>query len=644
MNKHVFSIAFALMTLCGFSAVTVEVGSVRQDWPWSGRVNVDYTITGVTQATAVEVSLFDGDVPLNATGLKVESKTPVIVADGTYSLALDLSGLTGVKVEIPTLKVRLTPVEPDPTWSVALYKVYSLTDGSAEAITPAKIVSGLYGSYHWIGEEEPSLSGGKPVPYTNLVWTGVNEDGKYKTSHIAMRYIAAKGETGRILGYGSDTYVAESDFYAAVFETTQKQWENVYGSAANCGFSGETRPVEQITYNEVRGKKGGEGEEAKYYWPNDPDPNSFLGKLRTKMGGIKFDLPTGCEWTSAFQSRAKCYGPSSCTFQEWNDGSPFSVDDDAYPHAQLGASATAVVGSCNVGMQGLYDLHGNVGEMCVDWWYTTQGEWRTQVKGDVNVCREDPTLKWDGETAGTYRLAMGGLYNTAVKNATLNSGECRKAVTVGNREKTVGFRVFMPSDLEVGEPAPIGEVVAGESEPIAVFAKPEETWFWHTAPGATFTVSWTLPAGATKATLTVAGHNYLEEYADLTATSQELTLPTADENVYTLMLAFDKGEPKTAKLGWVKSAASGATATAAYVPEGTRKWHRAAAWNVLPIPFGATALTVDGEPVETGLDGASGWYGLDFARADAKTVKLTVDDVDYENALMLPSGILLIVR
>ena len=203
---------------------------------------------------------------------------------------------------------------------------------------------------------------------------------------------------------------------------------------------------------------------------------------------------------------------------------------------------------------------------------------------------------------------MGATCSTTKGESSLNYLVTNKGLSPSLTSPTVGFRVCMPAEISAQEVVPLDDVTPGESASVFVYAKPRESFLWRTAPGATFTVSWTLPAGATKATLTVAGRNYLKEYADLTATSQELTLPTADENVYTLTLAFDKGEPKTAKLGWVKSEASGATATAAYVPEGTRKWHRAAAWNVLPIPFGATALAVDGEPVETDLDGAAGWY------------------------------------
>ena len=42
-------------------AVTVSNVQATQDWPWSTRIRVSYTLSGVTEAVGVEVALFDGD-------------------------------------------------------------------------------------------------------------------------------------------------------------------------------------------------------------------------------------------------------------------------------------------------------------------------------------------------------------------------------------------------------------------------------------------------------------------------------------------------------------------------------------------------------------------------------------------------------
>ena len=75
-------------------------------------------------------------------------------------------------------------------------------------------------------------------------------------------------------------------FYMGLFEVTQKQWELVTGENPS-SRKGETRPVDRVSYDMIRGdKKGAE-------WPasGDVDKSSFLGKLRMKSG-IAFDLPT----------------------------------------------------------------------------------------------------------------------------------------------------------------------------------------------------------------------------------------------------------------------------------------------------------------------------------------------------------------
>ena len=640
MKKHILSLSFAFLSICGGSAVTVEVGSVRQDWPWSGQIHVDYSISGVTQATVVEVALYDGERRLDESGAKVAFDAPVIVSDGNHSLSIDLSGLPGVGIEIPSLRVGLTPVAADPTWSFPLYLDVDLESGEVEPITPAEIITGAVGSWKWADASAATISQDNEVAYTNLVWTGVAEGDAYKTTHLVMRYLAAKGDKVMLLNRSDSTYDMPEDFYIAVFETTQEQWKRIYGEAAANYSSGNTKPVVNIAYDDVRGA------DVSTFFPRDPAAESFVGKLRKLVDGtVAFDLPMGYQWQYADMAKSG-FGK----LKTWNDNSELkdssaagTIDDNLPGRYKGNGGTTAPVGTYAPSAQGLYDMHGNVNEMCVDWYKSgeTQGNQKLWAN-NPNINLEDPEYDRIAKEKMTTRFIVGGYYSDHAYRMALNYARNFQDVSTG--ASSTGFRVICPVAEDSTTPAEFGEAVDDVSEPVAVIAKPKETWFWRTAPGATFTVSWTLPAGATKATLTVAGHNYMREYADLTATSQELTLPTAEENVYTLTLAFDKGEPKTAKLGWVKSEASGATATAAYVPEGTRKWHRAAAWNVLPIPFGATALTVDGEPVETGLDGAAGWYGLDFAGADAKTVKLTVDDVDYENALMLPSGILLIVR
>ena len=154
--------------------------------------------------------------------------------------------------------------------------------------------------------------------------------------------------------------------------------------------------------------------------------------------------------------------------------------------------------------------------------------------------------------------------------------------------------------------------IAATSEPTTIYANTRESLLWHTTPFGGGTVRWDKPATATNATLTVEGNGYARTYANLTGESCEITLPggatTADgEDVVTLTLTFDNGTVRTAYLGAVTGLGAGGAATAApprdpSLPSWTKFEKRA----VIPIPAGATALTVNGEPLP-GLDGSAGW-------------------------------------
>lgn len=167
---------------------------------------------------------------------------------------------------------------------------------------------------------------------------------------------------------------------------------------------------------------------------------------------------------------------------------------------------------------------------------------------------------------------------------------------------------------------------AGEwtSEPMFVYVKPETSSFWNTASGGTITVQLDYPAGATTASLQVRGFGYSKDYADITRTTEDgerteysFTVPEPDsretENVYNLKLVFNDtaGTVRTARIGVVESYALGNEAgTRCLGSENSYAWRRLKGHAVLPIPFGTTSFTLDGEESDAGLNGAQGWYAV----------------------------------
>jgi formylglycine-generating enzyme required for sulfatase activity len=122
-----------------------------------------------------------------------------------------------------------------------------------------------------------------PVSYTNVSPPGGWGD-EYKTMKLVLRRIPAgtftmgspTNEMGRSTNEPQHSVTLTKDFYIGVFETTQKQWERVMGVwpsyFTNTAFR-DSRPVEYVSYNHIRGRVVGAN------WPSDGnvDTNSLYG-------------------------------------------------------------------------------------------------------------------------------------------------------------------------------------------------------------------------------------------------------------------------------------------------------------------------------------------------------------------------------
>lgn len=220
------------------------------------------------------------------------------------------------------------------------------------------------------------LSGGtsaKTYPVTALAappaggWTD-----EYKTTKLVLRRI----EAGSYKMNGSYNVTISQPFYMGVFEVTQKQYELVTGTNPSY-YEGNARPVERVSWNMIRGSNN---------WPNDKTVSntSFMGKLRTKTG-FTFDLPTEAQWE---------YACRAGTTSKYNNGGDTEADLKTLGrYASNGGSASqhAKVGSYLPNAWGLYDMHGNVWEWCLDWYGSLYSG-------------TDPV----GPTSGSYRVFRGG--------------------------------------------------------------------------------------------------------------------------------------------------------------------------------------------------------------------------------------------
>ena len=300
-----------------------------------------------------------------------------------------------------------------------------------------------------------------PVTYLPAVPHGGWTD-EYKTAKLVMRKIPKAtfmmgSQEGELVRQDRETQhqvTLTKAYYIGVFEVTQRQWELVMGNRpsyfTNAAYYA-TRPVEQVSYYDIRENPANYS--ISLNWPESSHVhvNSFMGKLRAKTGISTLDLPTEAQWECACRAG---------TTTELNTGYDLtSIENDLrmneagrytgnsrgvkqYRHQKVldaimfwrrgpervlhnrndGMNmGTAKTGSYLPNAWGLYDMHGNVHEWCLDWVDT--------YPSTVT----DPL----GSSLGEYRVLRSGGWDGG-------SYGCRSASRVGglpgDREKHTGFR------------------------------------------------------------------------------------------------------------------------------------------------------------------------------------------------------------
>jgi formylglycine-generating enzyme required for sulfatase activity len=281
----------------------------------------------------------------------------------------------------------------------------------------------------------PKAAKGYPITYLAEVPKGGWKD-EYKTDKLVLRKIepgtftmgSPEGELGRIYNETQHEVTLTKAFYIGVFEVTQKQWERVMGdwpSYFNNSKCRDERPVENVRYNDIRGMRDGAN------WPatNSVDAASFMGRLRARTGNM-FDLPTEAQWE---------YACRAGTDTALNTGKNLTDKETCPNMAEAGRykgnagncaqngdtrTGTAKAGSYPPNAWGLYDLHGNVWERCLDWCGTYPGT------------ESDPK----GAATDSLRVIRGGGW-------TDYAGNCRSAARGGDypdyRLIYIGFRVAL---------------------------------------------------------------------------------------------------------------------------------------------------------------------------------------------------------
>jgi formylglycine-generating enzyme required for sulfatase activity len=216
--------------------------------------------------------------------------------------------------------------------------------------------------------------------------------------------------------------VRVSRFYLSKYEITQAQWRAVAQlpkvkrdlMSDPSYFKGGSRPVEMVSWE---------------------DAMEFCERL-SRATGRKYRLPTEAEWEYA------CRAGSRSAFHFGDTVTPAWANYDArspYASAPKGASRqqTMPVGSLGVANAfGLFDMHGNVWEWCLDTWHDNY----SQAPNDGSSREKE---------ANNYvKVIRGGAWNSF-------AGECRAGarnrITAPFKLNGIGFRVVAEAEDKTGD-------------------------------------------------------------------------------------------------------------------------------------------------------------------------------------------------
>jgi formylglycine-generating enzyme required for sulfatase activity len=224
-------------------------------------------------------------------------------------------------------------------------------------------------------------------------------------------------EPGRRKDETQHEVIISKPYWMGKHEVTQAQWEAVMGNNPS-QFKGAKLPVENVSWKEAMAfcKKLTRQERA-------------AGRLPE---GYRYTLPTEAEWEYA--CRAGTTTPfntgNNLTTEQGNYAGIFPYNGNAKGKYR---ERTTEVGSFPANAFGLYDMHGNVGEWCRDWY----GDYPT---GSVT----DPT----GARIGVKCIVRGGDW---VSDARLSRSAHRSRTKPYDCAIYRGFRVALSSVVGEGD-------------------------------------------------------------------------------------------------------------------------------------------------------------------------------------------------
>jgi len=170
-------------------------------------------------------------------------------------------------------------------------------------------------------------------------------------------------------------------FYMAKYEVTQAQWQAVMGNNPS-HYQGGNLPVESVSWD---------------------DATAFIARLNSRTDGFTYRLPTEAEWEYAARAGTTTtyyWGndiTQACRYGNVGDQTAKAKYQAPLIECHDGYADSAPVGRFQPNSFGLYDMAGNVSELCQDWY-------------DANYYRSSPGSDPHGPASGITRVVRGGSF------------------------------------------------------------------------------------------------------------------------------------------------------------------------------------------------------------------------------------------
>jgi len=344
MKKFLFG-CFLLLVCTAFAEATVSNVKIKERWPWSHVVDIDYWLDA-TSSQDVEMKVaFDG---APAGGVDVSSglvEGGLCAVPGLNHLVWDAAKAGYGSRKLTNFRVVGTELTDA---SERAYLIMDLKDGSVSyspVPTPSDAFNAdIYKQRYIVFRRIPA--------------------GTYQIGYTVAQLTTLGANANQTKGMASRVYKISSDFYMSIHHLTRAQYNNI----STYKDSEQNMTAAQPFAFNIRGDLTNES--AKVLWPQDGHhvvEGSLVGNLRARMSNAGLpacsviDLPTEVQWEIATRCgvSATFLSTGGTTIGDGSDTKQLLSEECPYQDADP-------VGAKKPNIWGLYDTLGHVYEMTLN--------------------------------------------------------------------------------------------------------------------------------------------------------------------------------------------------------------------------------------------------------------------------------------